>query len=202
MKKAILIVMAVFLMAGTAFAQGASGGTMFDVSLGMGTEPDSNLGMGYGLRIGVSKEFGKLFPAVKKSNFTKNLYMRGDLGYFAWEDSKSVTAFGITSKTELTYSRIPIFLGGRHVWEKLGGGGITAYAEAGLEFSFDKAEVTAKVTGLPTVSDDESEINFGISPGFGVLYPMSEKTAIGLAGRLHLIADSYSTWMFTVVYKL
>jgi opacity protein-like surface antigen len=206
MKKLVFICLAaVLLCAGTAHAQGGGlDGWIVDGSFGFATEPAGDFDNGYGFGIGISQSFESLFPGAGNSAFTENLLLRADLNYYMWDDTVSVP--GISADIELT--RVPVFLGGRYVIPTKLGNTVVMYAEGGLEISFDGWEAASCTPAIPPffpaqcITDSDDEINLGITPGFGVVIPVTDRVMIGANLRFHLISDTYFTGMATVGFKL
>ncbi len=192
MKKILLISLVVFVLGyGTAFAEESkSSGLTIDGSIGLGTEPESGFGSAFGIRFGVSQDFLKVFKKAKSTKHTESLQLRVDLSYLKWEHEQS----GV----DISYRRIPIFLGGRYLFPTKLADAFTIYVEGGLEISLDKAEAVVP----PATSVSESKTNIGITPGVGIMYPINEKLSAGFDLRGHLISDNYFTWMLSINYKL
>jgi hypothetical protein len=148
----------------------------------------------------VSQNFLTLFPAAGENAFTENLLLRADLNYFAWEDTITVPFVGTSFDIEMT--RLPLFLGGRYVLPQKLGNSVIMYAEGGFEISFDAIEAAVCVPFVPCVPTSEDEVNFGITPGFGLAMPITNNLIAGVNGRFHVIADTYFSLMATVGFKL
>ncbi len=190
MKRGILVIVAVLmatLLCGNAFAAKAGAGykTAVDGMLSVASEPESGFGDTVGVGVGVSFD---LSSTLKPSS--GKIFGRADINYFSWDASE----FGI----DVTFTRVPIFLGGRY-YIPTSGSNIDVFVEAGLEFSFDKAE--AVVPAFPpffgAVKSSESDFNIGITPGVGIEVPISnDGWYIGGDARWHIIENDYFTLSF------
>ena len=192
MKKVLLISLVGFLLGyGSAFAEvSQSGGLILDGSIGFGTEPESGFGSAFAVRLGLSQDFTKVFKKAKRSKHTRSLQLHADVSYLNWETEK----LGV----DVSYRRIPIFLGGRYIFPTKLADAFSIYVEGGLEISLDEAEAVVP----PATSVSASETNIGIASGVGIMYPFSEKLSGGLDLRGHFISDNYFTWMVSIHYKL
>ena len=159
----------------------AKEGISIDVAGIFGSEPSDGLGSTFGFGIGAGKEM------------EENVQVRVDINYYNWSENEG----GVDSE----YRRIPIFFGSRYLqpMER-----IRLYGEAGLEISFDKAKAGMTIgSGSYSVSAsaEESEIHFGLTPGFGVEYDISDNLTAGLNLRYHIITDSYFTTGMSIGYN-
>jgi opacity protein-like surface antigen len=211
MKRLVFICLAsVFLFAGTAHAQsgtqaGELDGWIVEFALGLASEPAGDFGRGYGLGVGISQSFDSLFPGAGNSTFTDNLLLRADLNYFSWDDKISIPG----ASAEIEFTRVPLFLGGRYVFPQKLGNKVLMYADGGIEISFDEAEAAACIAAFPPfiltstcTSKSDSEVNLGITPGFGLVVPITDRVNIGANLRYHLISDDYFSGMATVGIRL
>lgn len=183
MKKVLLVCLAVLLLgAGSAFAEGLT----IDIAGVYGTEPsDSELGGAFGGRIGASYDLESVMP---------NLQARADLTYLKYSDELD---FGI-AKVDISYTRIPIFLGARYAMPMEP---VTLFGELGIEISMDEAEAGTTVLGT-VITASASETHFGITPGVGVAYNASEAVSVGANVRYHAITDPYISAGVFVGYKI
>lgn len=195
-KAALLFSLVVVLVANPSagFAQ-EDHGTSVDAFLGIGSEPAGDVGTGYGLGVGLNIPFNDIFYTSNPSSAVKDLMIRIDLSYFSWEDDTDTPFFSV--EEELT--RIPIFLGIRFFIpaDTIKTEGLGIYGEAGIELSFDEAEV--KINGF---KESDDEINFGVPIGVGMQYYISEKWYLGLNARLHIISDNYFTLAASMGFNL
>lgn len=190
MKRFSVIVVAVLfavLVSGTAFSAKASSGSKTEVDgmLSVATEPAGGFGETIGLGVGVGFD---LSDTLKPSR--GKIYGRADINYFNWDES----VFGI----DVSYTRVPVFVGGRY-YVPMSGAKIDVFVEAGLEFSFDKAEVAVVAPFPPfnTVKASDSELHIGLTPGAGIEVPISnDGLFIGGDARWHMITDDYFTLSF------
>ncbi len=195
MKRGIFVVVALLvatLLSGNAFAAKASPGykTEIDGMLSIATEPAGGFGETIGLGVGMGFD---LSDTLKPSS--GKIFGRVDINYFNWDES----VFGV----DVEYTRIPIFVGGRY-YIPTHDAKIDIFVEAGLEFSFDKAEA-AVVEPFPpfnTVRASESDLNIGITPGIGIEVPISnDGLFVGGDARWHMITDDYFTLSFVIGKK-
>ncbi len=189
MRRILGIAVAVCLVtvfSGNAFAAGKSGrnGMALDGTLSIGTEPASGfgdtLGLGFGMSLDLTRDLGVT---------TGKLMGRADITYYQWDASE----FGV----DVSYTRVPIFLGGRFYLPMESRTPFDIYLEGGLEFSFDKAEANVPFLGKRS----ESELHIGITPGAGIELPLSDTLYVGGSIRLHMITDSYLSVAATIGTK-
>lgn len=190
MKKVLLISLVVLLFGyGSALAEeGTTSVLTLDGAIGLGTEPESGFGSAFGGRIGLGHGFLKVFKKAKGTKHTESLQLRVDVSYLNWETEQ----LGV----DVSYRRIPIFLGGRYFFPTKVADAFSIYVEAGLEISLDEAEAVVPAVGAVSAS----ETNIGITPGVGLMYPFNEKLSAGLDLRGHFISDNYFTWMLSLNY--
>jgi opacity protein-like surface antigen len=180
MKNFIVIAIATVLMAagaGNAIAAPDKGGVMIDGTLSLASEPAGGFGTTIGLGVGASVDFT---DKMKLSDKNAKVHLRGDLSYYEWDD----TVFGF----DVSYRRIIAFGGGRYFFPMGGRGAVAPYLEAGLELSYDRAEV-ATFFGEASAT----EIALGVAGGAGLEFSLSDNLVLGVNGRLHLITDSFLT---------
>lgn len=192
MKRVLLVSLVIFVLSfGTAFAEDSFFSDITaDISVAYVSEPVSGFDTTTGFGIGASKDFLKVFKKSKRTVHTERLKLRVDLNYYKWEQSVDF----VVGSVDLEVVRIPLFLGGRYTFPKKLGDKISIYGEGGLEISFDTFEAGACLGFPPFVTcttESTDEMNFGISPGVGLIYPFNEKVSAGLDLRYHLISDSY-----------
>lgn len=185
MKKLVLplVLLLTLALAGTASAQG---GASIDVSGNYASEPASGFGGTFGLEIGGNVDFDRLGIAMNLGEGVR-AQARAALGYYNWDD----TMFGF----DIEARRIPLFLGGRFLVPT--SSPLSVNLDLGLELSFDDVEVA---TPFGTMSD--SEVNLGIRPQAGILYPVSDKVTVGAHLAWHLISDDYFTLGVSVGFNL
>lgn len=180
MKKVLLICFSlIILCTQNGFAQMDSENLTVDVSGLYGTVPSGVdfLDSTFGFRIGGSYDYMEIWEG--------ELQLRADLSYFKWDGD----VLGL--KTE--YRRIPIFIGGRY---NKSFDNFSLYGEVGVELSMDKVEVS-----LGALSISVSETHFGLTPGVGFEYPITDVVIVDLGFRYHIIADKYSTLGLSVGYR-
>ena len=188
MKKVVLTLLALVLVSGTAFAAGSAGsGVSFDLSGNYASEPASGFDGTFGLELGANVPLSRLGMEVGTSKGVQ-LEGRASLSYYNWDEN----IFG----ADLEYRRLPLFVGGRVVAPV--SSQIKVYGQLGLELSFDKVEVF--IPGLGKGS--ESDTNLGITPGVGILFPISNQFYVGGNLNWHIISDDYFTLGVTVGFNL
>jgi hypothetical protein len=195
-KAALLFSLIVVLIASpdTGFAQEDHGASV-EAFLAIGSEPAGDLGTGYGLGVGLNIPFNDIFNLNSPSRAAKDLMIRADISYFSWEGDTDTPFFSVDEE----FTRIPIFLGIRFFLpdDIIQAEGLRIYGEAGVELSFDEAEV--KFNGF---KESDDEINFGVPIGVGMQYYISEKWYLGLNARLHIISDDYFTLAASMGFDL
>ena len=190
MRKILFPLLALVLISGTAFAAGGQAGQSgpsLDLSGNFATEPAGDFGTTFGLEVGANVPLNRLGMNVATSK-TVELQGRASLSYYNWDES----IFGV----DLEYRRIPFFVGARVLAPVAPQ--LKVYGQLGLELSFDRAE--AFLPGLGRVSD--SDINIGITPGVGIIFPVSNQVYLGANLNWHIISDSYFTLGVTVGFNL
>lgn len=190
MKKVLVLCLSVFLLcAGSAFAAkkatkaaGGAPGLSIDVGGIVGTEPASGFGSALGFTLGASMDLSSVANAPIEG--------RADLSYLSYKEEFTFGFVGASSKIELKYRRIPIFVGGRYLLPLQSPAKV--FVEGGIEVSFDKVEsgVADPFTGR-AIKVEASETNLGLTPGIGISYPVSPTVSIGGNARYHIISGSY-----------
>jgi hypothetical protein len=175
----VAVVAMVALLYGNAFAAKASSSsnkTEVDGMLSLASDPVSGFGTTLGLGAGIGFDLSdSLHPS------TGRLFGRADINYYDWS--------GDFWWTGLSYTRIPIFVGGRY-YVPASGSNVDVFVEAGLELSFDHYDTA----WFPGWKYSKSELNIGITPGAGIEIPISsDGLFIGGDARWHLITDDYFT---------
>ncbi len=170
-------------LAATSFA--AMGDKEIDFGLGFATEAYSGSGTGLNLSVGGGYELLKI-SAIKGGT----LQVRGDIAYNRWSDD----AFG----TDLTFTRIPVS-GAARLYVPVANQ-LRLFGEAGLEISFDSAEVAVPtIFGGGKVSADET--NVGMLFGGGLEYTLAPKVFLNGALRIHAIDSSYLNGSVGIGFK-
>jgi len=148
----------------------------FSGALDFATGPDT-FDDSYGLTFGAG---------YMLNNISRDLQARIDISYFPFEQD--------VANTNVDYTRVPINISGRYyipLRDRL-----NLFAEAGLEVSFDEAEFV-DVLG---VKHSESDTNWGVTPGFGAEYFVSQDMSIFALGRFHVITDDYFSTHFGAAF--
>lgn len=180
MKKVVIVFIAalsLLVMTATAFARtsGSSQGAEVDASLVLATAPASGLDTGFGINIGA----GMMLPQINR-----DLQGRVEFSYFSWSGS----TFGV----DYTYKRMPIGAGGRF-YLPIQSNSLKLYAQGLIELSFDEVEVVVPAPLGRYGTASESDINFGLVPGFGIELPINQNLGFVADARWHLITDNYFT---------
>lgn len=182
LKRIAFVALSLVIAAGTAYAQGE---VSLDVSGNYASEPAGGFGGTAGVEFGGNVDFGRLGMDVKIENVRS--MARAALGYYDWEDS--------VSGVDISYRRIPLFLGGRFVLP------ITSpfrvYGDLGLELSFDRRE-----SAPGGVKKSDSDVNIGLRPQVGIIYPLADRATVGAGLAYHLVSDPYLTLGLTVGFSL
>lgn len=171
-------------MATAAFAKTSSsyeaGPIELDGGFTFGTGP-GDFGSAFGFNFGG----GYMLDAVP------NLQIRADLSYY---DFSQTVFFG----SDLSYTRVPITVGARYYFPI--NDRLKAFAQAGLETSFDSIDTIVYVPGGPfgftAVTQSSDEINLGISPGGGIEFFIAPQVSIFALGRIHIVSDAYFSMNF------
>ncbi len=96
--------------------------------------------------------------------------------------------FTATSSTT-SYTRIPVFLGGRFYFWNMGD--IWSHADLGMEMSMDEMQ---PVSGVGSTTETQS--NMGGAALYGILYEISDHLFMGANGKIHLNKNSY--WSYGI----
>ncbi len=181
MKKVVIAFFALALACGTAFAAGspAGSGASADLSLNYASDPGSGFDGTVGLELGANMDLNRLGINLSTSKGV-DLQGRVSLSYYNFEDDRFFGA-------DLEYRRIPLFVGGRVVAPVAPS--LKVYGQLGLELSFDRVEVY--VPGVGKHSD--SDVNLGLTPGVGLIVPLSSQFYLGANLNWHIIEDDYFT---------
>jgi opacity protein-like surface antigen len=169
-----------------------------DFNLGYSAEAFEGFGGAFGFGLGTQYDLTKFSRKLDK------FYGRFDINRYSYSEE----IFGI----ELKASRMPFFLGARYMHSLKP---VTIFGELGLELSFDSLEVATSATSLSSfdpitflpiysstsMKAEASETNYGITPGVGVLYGITNKVYAGLNIRYHIISDAYLTIGIFAGYK-
>lgn len=183
MKKIAIMLLGLALASGTALAQTtapAGSGISVDLSGNYASEPDGGFGGTFGLELGGNLDLTRSFDAPKSIE----IQGRASLGYYNWDDD--------VAGVELEYRRIPLFIGGRVLTPVAPQ--LKLYGQLGLELSFDNKE------NLGAGSD--SDTHLGLTPGVGLIVPLSNQFYVGADLGWHVIKDSYVTLGVTVGFNL
>ncbi len=191
MKKIVVMLLALGLVSGTAFAAGtgnpAGSGMSVDLSGNYASEPASGFDGTFGPELGFNVDLNRIGLNVGASKNVEVLG-RASLSYYNWDQS----VFG----QDLEFRRIPFFVGGRVATAV--SPQIKLYGQLGLEISFDRVEHFNPVFGRIS----ESDTNVGITPGVGVLFPISNQLYVGGNLNWHIIEDNYFTLGVTLGINL
>ena len=182
MHKLAAISLAIFFLAGgnAAFAGSA---TVSDKGI---FEVDGSFGVGIGsgpLDNGGGVNFG---AGYMLNTIDSNLQARIDLSYYDF----STDFMGY----DLSYTRIPFTVSARYYFPI--NDRLTAFAQAGIETSFDSFESYEGTVNKHT----ENEVNLGISPGGGIEFSVLPDVTIFALGRIHIITDNYFSMQFGAAF--
>ena len=184
MKKVAIMLLALVLVSGTAFAAGSQtgqGAFSLDLSGNFASEPDSDFDWTFGPEFGVNADLSRLGVDIGTKSF--ELQARASMSYYNFD--------GSVNNVDLEYRRIPFFAGGRILFPVSPQAKL--YGQLGLEVSFDKVD---------HVGGSESDTNLGLVPGVGIIFPVSNQLYLGLNLNMHLISDTYFTLGGTVGFNL
>jgi hypothetical protein len=187
MRKIAFVALFSVLVLVNAGVAGAAGGTSIDLSGNWAFEPESGFDDTFGLEFGLNVDF-KRFGWNVGSKDTE-FQGRVSLGFYEWDQS--------APGTTLDYQRIPLFLGAR-VLTSLAPQ-VKLYGQLGLEFSFDDKD---SYSGTPGLKQSDSEVNVGLTPGIGLLFPISNSFYAAIRLDYHIISDDYATLGLTLGFNL
>lgn len=148
----------------------------FSGALDYATGPE-NFDDSYGLTFGAG---------YMLNNISKDLQARVDISYFPFEDD--------VANTSVEYTRMPVNFSARYYIPMQDR--FNLFAEAGLEVSFDEAEYVDALGRKHT----EDDTNWGVTPGFGAEYFMSQGMSLFALGRFHVITDDYFSAHFGAAF--
>lgn len=190
MKKVLVLTMILVLcVAGGVFAAPAKSGVglTIDGSVSVADETYQGSDAGFGFGFGVSYD---LSDVVRLGD--SKFMARADINVLQGEQDLGI--FGT-----LDSSRMPFFVGARYVLP-IKTQPLDLYAEAGIEMSFDKYEVSYSFFGVP-YKEEVSDTNLGFTPGFGAIFPLGSNLSLGANVRLHIISNGYTSFSFTLGYS-
>ena len=185
MRKIVFAALFSVLVFANADVAGAAGGIGIDLSGNWASEPSGGFDDTFGLELGMNVAFKKFGLNVDSKN--TEYQGRVSLGYYDWDKG--------APGTTLDYQRVPLFLGAR-VLTSLAPQ-VKLYGQLGLEFSFDDKEY---VNAFGKQSD--SELNVGLTPGIGLLFPISNSFYAAIRFDYHIISDDYATLGLTLGFNL
>ena len=185
MRKIVFAVLFSVLAFATADVADAAGGIGIDLSGNWASEPSGGFDDTFGVEFGLNADLKSLGLDVN----TKNMEVQGriGLGYYDWDRN--------ADGTNLDYQRVPLFLGAR-VLTPLAQQ-VRLYGKLGLELSFDDKE-----TFNGNVKQSDSELNVGLTPGIGLLFPISDSFYAAIGLDYHIISDDYATLGLTLGFNL
>jgi hypothetical protein len=185
MRKFVFVALFFVLAFANADVAGAAGGIGVDLSGNWASEPSGGFDDTFGLELGMNVDFKKFGLNVDSKNM--DFQGRVSLGYYDWDKTESGSS--------LDYQRVPLFLGAR-VLTSLAPQ-VKLYGQLGLEFSFDDKEY---LNAYGKQSD--SELNVGVTPGIGLLFPISNSFYAAIRFDYHIISDDYATLGLTLGFNL
>ncbi|MGE5663442.1 MAG: outer membrane beta-barrel protein [Deltaproteobacteria bacterium] len=183
MKKVAIMILALALVSGTALAQStapAGSGISVDLSVNYASEPKGGFDGTFGLGVGGNLDLTKSFSAPQNIE----IQGRASLSYFNWDDD--------VAGQELEYRRIPLFIGGRVLTPVAPQ--LKLYGQLGLELSFDDRDNVG--------AGSDSDTHLGLTPGVGLIVPLSNQFYLGADLAWHIIKDDYVTLGVTVGFNL
>jgi len=187
MRKIVFLALFSVLVFANADVAGAAGGIGIDLSGSWASEPSSGFDDTFGIGFGLNVDFRQLGLNVNANNM--EFQGRISLSYYEWDQS--------APGTTLDYQRIPLFLGAR-VLTSLSPQ-VKLYGQLGLEFSFDDKD---SYTGIPGLKQSDSEVNVGLTPGIGLLFPISNSFYAAIGLDYHIVSDGYATLGLTLGFNL
>ena len=187
MRKIVFAALFSVLVFANADVAGAAGGIGVDLSGNWASEPSGGFDDTFGLELGMNVDFRKFGLNVDSKN--TEYQGRVSLGYYEWDQSQS--------GFNLDYQRVPLFLGAR-VLTSLAPQ-VKLYGQLGLEFSFDDKD---SYTGIPGLKQSDSEVNVGLTPGIGLLFPITNSFYAAVRFDYHIISDDYATLGLTLGFNL
>jgi hypothetical protein len=185
MKKIAIAALFSVLVFASADVAGAAGGIGVDLSGNWASEPSSGFDDTFGVELGMNVDFKKFGVNIDSKNL--DLLGRVSLGYYDWDKSQS--------GFNLDYQRIPLFLGAR--LQTSLAPQVKFYGQLGLEFSFDDEETYNSFYGVQS----DSDLNFGVTPGIGLLFPISDRFYAAIRFDYHIISDDYAVLGLTLGFN-
>jgi len=186
MKKVAFVLVFTALVSAHAYAAGAPGEISFDLSGNWASEPSSGFDDTFGVELGANVDLKRLGMHIDSKTF--DVQGRVSLSYYNWDQS-------VPGNT-LDYTRIPLFVGARALTSL--SPQIKLYGQLGLELSFDDKDTMDYFFR----KQSNSEVNFGITPGIGLLFPITNQVYAGIGLDYHIISDGYATLGLTLGFSL
>ena len=165
---------------------GAAGGNSIDLSGNWASEPSGGFDDTFGVGFGLNLDLKRLGVNVNSKN--TEFQGRISLSYYDWDQN----AYGTT----LDYQRIPLFLGARFLTSL--SPQVKLYGQLGLELSFDEKDVFNPVYGIQS----DSELHVGLTPGIGLLFPITNSFYAAIGLDYHIIENDYATLGLTLGFNL
>jgi len=75
---------------------------------------------------------------------------------------------------------------------------VKLYGQLGLELSFDEKDVFNPVYGIQS----DSELHVGLTPGIGLLFPITNSFYAAIGLDYHIIENDYATLGLTLGFNL
>jgi hypothetical protein len=186
MRKIVFVVLVSVLVFVNADTADAAGGIGIDLSGNWASEPSGGFDDTFGVGLGLNVDFKNLGLNVDSKNM--DFQGRISLSYYDWDQG----AYGTT----LEYQRVPLFLGAR-VLTSLSPQ-VKLYGQLGLELSFDDKDTFNAFYG----KQSDSDVHFGLTPGIGLLFPISNSFYAAIGLDYHIISDDYATLGLTLGFNL
>lgn len=192
MKKLIVTVVlaAGFLMMGS--IAWADTYLKFDAGMFLPKEDDA-LDIGYNLGAAFGKSLVEVFPGLAAENPAwRNVTAELGIGYRHADGEMSVSSFGATTSTKMDLDVVPLTLAAIYT-HKISGSPVKFYGGGGPGLYYASTETTVTTTvpfiGTTRVSDDDTDLKFGVMLKGGVLVSLSERLDLGGELQWDLVSD-------------
>lgn len=189
LKVMVVLAAAILMIGSTAWADSYISG---QVGLFM-PEEDDVLDDGYNIEIAYGKSLVDMFPGLATAHPAwEKVTAELGIGYRHADGGTTLTSFGSTITTKVDLDVIPVTLAAVYTQE-IAGTPLKFYGGAGLGVFFASTEAEATTTvpflGTITVSDDDSDIEFGGVIKGGILYSLNERLDFSGGAQLDLVSD-------------
>lgn len=177
--------------------------TYFTGQLGLfDPEEDSVLDTGYNLEVAYGKSLVDVFPGLGANHSAwNNVTAELAIGYRHADGEIRVTSFGTTITTKTDLDVIPVTLAAVYTHE-MTGSPFKFYGGAGPGIYYASTDAKVTTTGpflVPrTVSDDDSDIKFGVLLKGGVLFSLNERLDLSGGAQMDLVSDDVGGICFNI----